>query len=359
MQRATPLSVIALAALATSCSEPLAPGWPEAPSFAATGGAGLPYYGLGAARRGTPGSPCATGRFRQFDFWLGEWDVYGQAGTGPFAGTNIISSALDGCLVEENWTASGGLRGRSLNSYDAEAGVWRQTWVAEGLGHVRMAGGIRPDGTMRMAGTRISQFTGVSILDSYIWEAITPDVVHQTGMLEVPAVNLHIAFTLEYRRVADVTPIPQPGAPNCQPGGASAVTRAFDFALGSYIVEAENGLQLATSTIGADLSGCLFEQTFTTRKGLEARSWIYYDFQVGQWYQSYVDSEGERLELEGNFAGDALVLQAIERRPGNRQTVVRLTWRTGAGGVLEQVWEISRDAGSTFAHERTIVYRPV
>lgn len=71
--------------------------------------------------------PCAAEPFRQFDFWVGEWDVH-RAGGGPTA-HNSIASLHDGCVIRESYTNPGGYTGMSMNYYDAADGHWHQLWV--------------------------------------------------------------------------------------------------------------------------------------------------------------------------------------------------------------------------------------
>lgn len=73
-----------------------------------------------------PTPPCSSPEFRQFDFWIGEWEVY--VGD-KLAGTNRIDRILDGCVLMENWVGSRGGRGHSFNVYDQTTGKWEQTWV--------------------------------------------------------------------------------------------------------------------------------------------------------------------------------------------------------------------------------------
>jgi len=48
-------------------------------------------------------APCSAAEHRQFDFWLGDWEVKGPAG--KVAGRNSISSTHNGCVVVESWKA--------------------------------------------------------------------------------------------------------------------------------------------------------------------------------------------------------------------------------------------------------------
>jgi hypothetical protein len=61
----------------------------------------------------TPPPPpdCKAAIHRQFDFWLGEWDVVPSGQTPPprqQPSLNVIQSAHGGCVLVENWTASTG-----------------------------------------------------------------------------------------------------------------------------------------------------------------------------------------------------------------------------------------------------------
>jgi AraC-like DNA-binding protein len=78
-----------------------------------------------------PGKPCASGRYREFDFWVGRWDVRGPKG--KLAGENTITLEEDGCVVVEHWRSAGGGTGQSISYYDPKANRWKQKWVGLGL----------------------------------------------------------------------------------------------------------------------------------------------------------------------------------------------------------------------------------
>ena len=70
---------------------------------------------------------CDAPAHREFDFWLGEWQV--RTPDGKLAGTNRIEKEYDGCVLHERYTTGRGYSGESLNVYDAGRKVWHQTWV--------------------------------------------------------------------------------------------------------------------------------------------------------------------------------------------------------------------------------------
>lgn len=72
--------------------------------------------------------PCEfDDRFRQFDFWIGDWDVVSSQGQ-P-AGQSHVERILNSCVIFENWTGLSGMNGKSFNFIDPHTGQWRQTWV--------------------------------------------------------------------------------------------------------------------------------------------------------------------------------------------------------------------------------------
>jgi hypothetical protein len=77
-----------------------------------------------------PPAPCSSAENRQFDFWIGDWQVHKPDGT--FAGINRITREYGGCVVHERYATGKGYSGESLNVYDAARKVWHQTWVDDG-----------------------------------------------------------------------------------------------------------------------------------------------------------------------------------------------------------------------------------
>ncbi|MCA8901594.1 MAG: hypothetical protein KDA53_10115 [Hyphomonas sp.] len=96
-----------------------------------------------------PPPPCSTDEYHDFDFWIGEWDVFGP--NGAQAGINSIQPAESGCLLIEHWTNTGGGTGQSYNFYDPGIGKWRQLWVSAGA-VIDYAGGLTETGSMLLEG---------------------------------------------------------------------------------------------------------------------------------------------------------------------------------------------------------------
>ena len=106
-----------------------------------------------AAENPAPPKPVcesATG-FGDFDFWLGEWDVYSNDDARQLQGSNIITKHHKNCLIMENWTSVQGGTGRSMNYFDPVEDHWRQLWVAGGYS-IDYTGGLNESGSMVLNG---------------------------------------------------------------------------------------------------------------------------------------------------------------------------------------------------------------
>ena len=169
-----------------------------------------------------------------------------------------------------------------------------------------MAGGLHGD-TMVMRGRR-QTLAGADIFDEYRWHVLPTGQVVQAWKLDVPVgaaavlrrAHLHARAHRHARPRRRHTTACQPGG-----GGLGAPTRQPDFLLGTWTVAAEQGPALGTAAITGDLSGCLAEESYATDKGYAATSWFYFDPRFNEFFRTYIDSEGERVELRGTLHGRA------------------------------------------------------
>jgi hypothetical protein len=120
-----------------------------------------------------PPNPCTAAELKQFDFWVGEWDLTwpGQKSGETGHGTNSIKRILDGCVVQE--TFSGGeahLRGTSVSTFDHSAGGWKQTWVDNEGGYLDFKGELK-DGQMILQREAVLK-NGTKSLQRMVWKNI-------------------------------------------------------------------------------------------------------------------------------------------------------------------------------------------
>lgn len=119
--------------------------------------------------------PCLyTAENRQFDFWIGDWDVQVS---GQQAGTNSIQRILDGCVLFENWTGASGVTGKSFNIYNAATRKWQQTWV-DSTGTILELAGEYKDGKLSLSGES-PQNNGTRTLQRLTFFNLSPERVRQ------------------------------------------------------------------------------------------------------------------------------------------------------------------------------------
>lgn len=101
-----------------------------------------------------PPPACEAAEHRQFDFWLGEWEVTGGPEADRIVGRNDISRVASGCALREHWVNAGGQDGHSLSVYEPDARQWTHFWIGSDGLVFRLNGGLRADGAMAMEGTQ-------------------------------------------------------------------------------------------------------------------------------------------------------------------------------------------------------------
>ena len=97
---------------------------------------------------------CTEPEFRQFDFWIGRWDVF-DTKSGERAGSSLIENLYGGCAIRENWSEPG-FAGGSLNTFSATDRRWHQTWVDQRGARREFIGGMK-EGAMALTALVPSQ----------------------------------------------------------------------------------------------------------------------------------------------------------------------------------------------------------
>ncbi|MCP4201530.1 MAG: hypothetical protein GY769_06295 [bacterium] len=130
---------------------------------------------LGGSAASAQTSPaCSDERSRDFDFWIGEWDV---TANGKIAGTNSIRPILDGCVLQETWSGAGGSAGSSFNFYNPQTKSWQQFWVWRNGTTLDLAGSYA-DGKMVLEGESKDR-EGKAVLNRITWHDNPDGTVRQ------------------------------------------------------------------------------------------------------------------------------------------------------------------------------------
>lgn len=144
---------------------------------------------------------CSATEYRQFDFWMGSWEV--REPDGSLAGTNTLEPILDRCAFVEHWTGAQGGRGTSLNFYDAATKRWSQTWIDNHGRPLRLEGAFR-DGKMILEGAQ-RDADGHAVRNRLTW---TPLPNHHVRQLWESSKDDGATWSVEFD--GDYAPKPAP-----------------------------------------------------------------------------------------------------------------------------------------------------
>jgi hypothetical protein len=129
---------------------------------------------LAAAAQSTKPPTCDAPEHRQFDFWLGDWEV--TTPDGKPAGRNAITRELNGCVLHERWAGAGGMKGESFNIWDRVSRQWHQTWVSDN-GTLLLLNGRFENGVMELTGT--SGAASAQTINRIRWSSSADGTVRQ------------------------------------------------------------------------------------------------------------------------------------------------------------------------------------
>jgi hypothetical protein len=140
---------------------------------------------------------------RQFDFWLGSWELRWEP---DGAGVNEIVSILDDHVILERFDGrpSIPLTGMSVSVFDAELGLWRQTWVDSDGSYLDFVGGLEGDRMVlerqRPDGRR----------QRMVWSDIEPEALHWSWEhSDDDNRGWTVDWAIRYRR-RSLAPVPEP-----------------------------------------------------------------------------------------------------------------------------------------------------
>ena len=148
--------------------------------------------------------PCSQPEYRQFDFWIGEWEAFNL--TGQQAGDTKVSLILDSCIILEEWTSAAvnrGIRyaGKSFNTYNATTKQWQQTWVDNTGNTTEFLRGTGSDGKIIYYADKVIDPKGKNFMRKLTFTKLSNDKVRQFGeRSDDEGKTWTTEYDLEYRR---------------------------------------------------------------------------------------------------------------------------------------------------------------
>lgn len=120
---------------------------------------------------------------------------------------------------------------------------------------------------------------------------------------------------------------------------------AFDFWIGDWDVYTPTGKLAGTNKITRELGGCVVHEHYATPQGFSGESLNIYDAGRKVWHQSWVDSSGSLLVIEGQPFEHGMKLEGAIGEDG-KPTPQRITWTANADGTVRQLWEQANTDGT-------------
>lgn len=121
--------------------------------------------------------PCSDKAYYQFDFWVGNWEVFNTQG--KQIGENLIKSMPNACAIQENWKSSNGNSlGTSYSYYDISDKKWHQLWI-DNKGYVLETSGNYANGEMVLI-SELVQNKNKPYYNKIIWKKNKDGSVTQT-----------------------------------------------------------------------------------------------------------------------------------------------------------------------------------
>ncbi|WP_462221929.1 hypothetical protein [Ferruginibacter sp.] len=148
--------------------------------------------------------PCSNPVYRQFDFWVGEWEAFDN--NGKKVGDSKISVILDSCIILEEWTSASiqqGLRyaGKSFNTYNAATKQWQQTWVDNAGGSNEYLQGKFENNQIIYSSTPFNFSKDTIAIRKMTFTNLGPNKLRQHGEISKDnGATWSTEYDLEYRR---------------------------------------------------------------------------------------------------------------------------------------------------------------
>jgi len=302
-------------------------------------------------------APCKSSDFRQFDFWVGDWEVQDPAGN--VVGQNLVTLEQDGCLIIEHWKDAGGVQtGTSFNNYDIRDKKWHQLYL-DNSGNA----GAFPAMAGNFTGGKMVLLTDdkSTPLFRWTWYTLAPDRVRQMAEQSSDGQKTWQIFwdSVYVRKPSQTGKTGEPTAKALDQKEAAPHPcehdpryRAFDFWVGEWDVRPTGHPDAKPhqhSSIQRILGGCVIFENYTYEGGLyEGKSFNIFDVNSGKWHQTYVDSTGTSHEWEGEVRDNVMYYVGANLTSGGGRSWDKITYFKLDNGHVRHLSQRSKDGGKTW-----------
>jgi hypothetical protein len=125
--------------------------------------------------------------------------------------------------------------------------------------------------------------------------------------------------------------------------------RQFDFWLGHWTSYSKEGKKQGTNHLTKLMGQCVIQENWESGGGkFKGTSFNFYDPARNAWHQTWVDSSGGTLRLDGGLVGGSMQLSGQRTRRDGDTVVERITWTPLEDGRVRQHWQASIDEGENW-----------
>jgi hypothetical protein len=128
--------------------------------------------------------------------------------------------------------------------------------------------------------------------------------------------------------------------------------REFDFWIGHWEVKNKQGKVIGFNQIEPILGGCGLAENWQSANGFKGKSYNFYDNKTKLWHQTWIDSSGGILYLNGNLQRKSMLLSGnrpAQSPSGESKSIIhKISWTPLNDGRVRQYWQSSNDSGETW-----------
>jgi hypothetical protein len=129
---------------------------------------------------------------------------------------------------------------------------------------------------------------------------------------------------------------------------SEAESHHFDFWIGDWDVYVPSGKLAGTNHIER-LYGCMLHESWKSAS-VEGQSFNGFDAARGLWHQTWIDSTGSVLVIEGGMRDGSMSMSDRDLHgKKDRAQVNEITWTPNPDGSVRQHWRVSADGGKTWS----------
>lgn len=303
-------------------------------------------------QRATAQGICAEEPYRQFDFWIGEWDLTNlrlqDDGSWLDVGhaTNKVFPVADGCGIVELWDGYLGdnhIRGFSVRTYDPETGKWLLVlnWPQQNRAEFGTLEGVFRHGRGDFVSEDRSS-DGSSTLTRYSFADIGHDTFRwNDGTSTDGGQTWRTSWIMEFRRRGTMANplfnVPMYGTtetPRC----TEDEYLTANFLIGNWVSDNTAGPQFRIEATPI-LDGCAVMEFISSDGGTSAFTVIGYQTRARRWTMYHLDGGNGFDVYHGSADGAALVfgdstgVERVRLVPGDGSHLTRILGGTAIGFV--------------------------